>query len=204
MYNEMVIKLEFIENIDNGLKLKFNKSFKQIKFMKLESCQTLDFQELDFERNEIKYSKEKDFILLFTQEISKFVIIVIEEIDRKQCYYSHYIQIKNNNQSDTIKNENADSIDSMKDITSELLAKGMSLILNKTSGQGTLNIDHVSGQGTLAEPKLAFGKGTLNVDHVSGLGHVGGQGSGLKVKNINKIHCPIKNENIFAEVLKKL
>lgn len=174
----MTINLTNFEYIDKGILLKFDRDFNHIKYIKLES-KKFDLRDiksesckLDFERNEIKYSKKKDNLLLFTQEtqdISTFVIIIIEEVDYKECYYSHLIC----NQSQLISNKNASNNTSnnanKQDLTEELLAKGMSMLLKDKM------VDKMVDKGGI--DKLTINK--------------------------KKIDCPIKNENIFAQVSKK-
>ena len=78
---------------DNSIKVKFDRNFEQIKFVKME-C--VGQGNMDCEEMEIKYSKPKDIINLFLNN-SRMIVILIKEIDNKQVLFSYYIEEQKQN-----------------------------------------------------------------------------------------------------------
>jgi hypothetical protein len=127
----MSIKVESYTVLENDIVLKFNKSFNQINYIKLQSFSKItDYGELDSEEFGIKYSKPKDTINLFRQSDCHFFLILITSVDDKPIYYSYYLINGTNKIKDTtscsiidkyiykpIKNENIFAILKKKDLS---------------------------------------------------------------------------------------
>lgn len=98
----MSIKVESYTVLENNIVLKFNKSFTQINYIKLQSFSKItDYGELDSEELGIKYSKPKDTLNLFITSDCHFLSVLITNVDDKPLYYSYYLT--NNDQISSAK-----------------------------------------------------------------------------------------------------
>lgn len=85
------MKIEYYNTINNVINIHFNKSFKQIKFVKMELLnENCNHSTMESEEMEIKYTKNKSNINVFISS-KNFVIILIKEIDNTQVIYSYYL-----------------------------------------------------------------------------------------------------------------
>jgi hypothetical protein len=88
----MSIKVESYTVLENNIILKFNKSFTQINYIKMQSFSKItDYGELDSEEFGIKYSKPKDTVNLFRPSDCHFLSVLITNVDDNPLYYSYYL-----------------------------------------------------------------------------------------------------------------
>jgi hypothetical protein len=86
------MKVESYTVLENNIVLKFDKSFTQINYIKMQSFSKItNYGELDSEEFGIKYSKPKDTLNLFITSDCHFLSVLITNVDNKQLYYSYYL-----------------------------------------------------------------------------------------------------------------
>jgi len=86
------MKVESYTVLENNIVLKFDTSFTQINYIKMQSFSKItDYGELDSEEFGIKYSKPKDTLNLFITSNCQFLSVLITNVDSKQLYYSYYL-----------------------------------------------------------------------------------------------------------------
>jgi hypothetical protein len=105
------MKIEYYNTINNVVNINFNKTFKQIKFVKMELLnENSNDSTMDSEEMEIKYTKNKSNINVFISS-KNFITILIKEIDNVPVIYSYYLNKLNistnceNPFNSTIQNE---------------------------------------------------------------------------------------------------
>ena len=200
---------------DNSIKVKFDRNFEQIKFVKME-C--VGQGNMDCEEMEIKYSKPKDIINLFLNN-SRMIVILIKEIDNKQVLFSYYIEEqKQNNEEVKIKQEeNKVEAEQNKSVTPTRIITPKAARVTWTDEFGNVHKENIP----LEKPKDKVVQEQVvqeqvvqeQVDQSILLGHglsillktQTTQAQTINKQLINKqlIYCPIKNQNIFANVTKK-
>ena len=85
------MKIEYYNTINNVVNINFNKTFKQIKFVKMELLnENSNDSAMDSEEMEIKYTKNKSNINVFISS-KNFITILIKEIDNVPVIYSYYL-----------------------------------------------------------------------------------------------------------------
>ena len=90
------MKINSYEILNNTIILHFDVSFKQVNYIKMESVSSINNSgELECEEMEIKYSKKKNTLNLFINELTNVVVVLITEIDKRALCYSYYIHIQN-------------------------------------------------------------------------------------------------------------
>lgn len=78
---------------DKNINLIFDKTFKQIKYLKFTSKNNLNnIGTLECDKIEIKFTKEKCSINVYTEDDTLF-IFYIKEIDNNECDYTYYINL---------------------------------------------------------------------------------------------------------------
>lgn len=85
------MKLEEYNITKNTLTLKFDKKFRQIKLLKLEFMDG-NTNIMDTDNLEMKFSKEKQELILFIKEKVVFVVLYISSIDNEDCNNAYYIK----------------------------------------------------------------------------------------------------------------
>jgi hypothetical protein len=101
------MKIEYYNTINNVVNIHFNKSFKQIKFVKMELLnENSNDSAMDSEEMQIKYTKNKSNINVFISS-KNFIVILIKEIDNVPVIYSYYLNKLNipTHYDNTIQNE---------------------------------------------------------------------------------------------------
>lgn len=91
------MKVESYEIRDNNIVLKFDKTFQQIKYIKMtqEKVQEANnFGELECDETEIKFTKQKNVLDIYNNNY-KLIVFLVKEIDNCPCYYSYFITIDN-------------------------------------------------------------------------------------------------------------
>jgi hypothetical protein len=83
------MKLEQYKILNNTLVLKFDRKFKQIRLLKLE---LIDESKVETDNVEMRFSKEKDEIILFMRDSMVFVMLYINMIDNEECSDGYYIR----------------------------------------------------------------------------------------------------------------
>lgn len=83
------MKLEEYKILNNTLVLKFDRKFRQIRLVKLE---LIDESKVDTDNIEMKFSKEKDEIMLFIKESMIFAMLYINMIDSEESNNAYYIK----------------------------------------------------------------------------------------------------------------
>lgn len=78
--------------LNNTLEIKFDRVFKHIKLVKLE---LVEENRVETDNLEMKFSKEKDKIMLFIRDTMKFVMLYISMIDNEECSSAYYIKNEN-------------------------------------------------------------------------------------------------------------
>lgn len=96
------MKLEEYKILNNTLNLKFNRKFKQIRLVKMEY---IDSNMLDTDSLEMRFSKEKDNIIICVRDNIKSVVVYINCIDEIECSYAYYIEAKDNEIKGEMNNE---------------------------------------------------------------------------------------------------
>jgi hypothetical protein len=92
------MKINSYEILNNTIILHFDVSFKQVNYIKMESVSSINNSgELECEEMEIKYSKKKNTLNLFINELTNVVVVLITEIDKRALCYSYYIHIEKSN-----------------------------------------------------------------------------------------------------------
>lgn len=95
---------------DKNINLIFDKTFKQIKYLKFTSKNNLNNAgTLECDKIEIKFTKEKCSINVYIEDYTLF-IFYIKEIDNNKCDYTYYINLneeynKNKGNSENEKND---------------------------------------------------------------------------------------------------
>lgn len=90
------MKINSYKISNNTIILHFDVSFTQVNYIKMESVSSIDNSgELECEEMEIKYSKKKNTLNLFTNESKNVIVILITEMDKKSLCYSYYIHLEN-------------------------------------------------------------------------------------------------------------
>lgn len=158
---------------EDSLIVYFDVEFKQINYVKMESNGYSNHGVLECEEMEIKYSKKKNLLKLFTNntnDTNNIIILLITVFDNKDVCYSYYINrldnnkpdannhLDTNNNSDTNNNENTMS-------NMDLMARGFTKLF-KNEGEFHMNED--------------------------------------KPTPLSLSIFPIKNQNIFANIKKKV
>lgn len=120
------MKLKSYEILDKNINLVFDKKFKQIKYLKFTSKNNLNKSgTLECDKIEIKFTKEKSLINVYTEDNTLF-IFYIKEIDNKECDYTYYINLNEQCNKNNKENENAD------------IGVGLSKLLNGFSEEKTI------------------------------------------------------------------
>lgn len=112
----------------------FDTPFKQINYIKMESvdnCGNLDCEEM-----EIKYSKRKNTLNLFTTGSSNIIVLLITEFDKKDTCYAYHIKTTH---KDTHKDTLPDNFDSNFDS----IANGFTKLLKSGMGEEIQDQDHI-------------------------------------------------------------
>ncbi len=139
---------------DNILTLYFDKDFKQIRYIKMESSNSNKTSEsLDCDEMEVSYSKRRKSFNVCLSDNSDQVIILITQFDKRQTLYGYHIKRQ-------IKNEIT---------TQDLMAKGMiSLLSGSNLGSGSVGKDvdeySIKNQNIFAKIKR---KGSTNNNGVA-------------------------------------
>jgi len=116
---DYIIKIESYNIRDSILTLHFDKDFKQIRYIKMESDNLLNnsnktSESLDCDEMEISYSKRRKCFNICLSNTSDQVIILITQFDKRHTCYGYHIKRQGVNKAGDVKNDNQD-----------LLAKGM-------------------------------------------------------------------------------
>lgn len=132
MKNDYIMKAEYIMKVesytirDSILTLHFNKDFKQIRYVKMESENLLHSDKtsdsLDCDEMEISYSKRRNCFNVCLSNNSDQVIILITQFDKRQTCYGYHIKRQN-----TLENTGDSNV---KNTDQDLLAKGMISLLS--------------------------------------------------------------------------
>lgn len=102
------MKLKSYKISDKNINLIFDKTFKQIKYLKFTSKSNLNnIGTLECDKIEIKFTKEKCSINVYTEDDTLF-IFYIKEIDNNECDYTYYINLNEKCSKNNNENENAD------------------------------------------------------------------------------------------------
>jgi hypothetical protein len=109
------MKLKSYEILDETINLIFNKKFKQIKYLKFTN-KSGKTGELDCDKTEIKFTKEKMSINVYREDYTLF-IFHIKEIDNNKCDYVYYINVNEN--QDNSASENQDNTETQDNSASE-------------------------------------------------------------------------------------
>ena len=144
------MKIQSYDIENNILVVYFDTAFKQINYIKMESsggdseCGNLECEEM-----EIKYSKRKNTLNLFTNGSSNTTVLLITEFDKRDTCYAYYIKCKKSKGSianSCMRNE-SDNFDA--------LAKGFTTLLKKdisdTSDMGNDKICSIKNQNIFAK-----------------------------------------------------
>lgn len=110
------MKIESYNIINNNLDIKFNKQFQQIKFVKMElPFSNTNTCQMESEEIEIKYSKRKSHINVFTLS-NNFTIIFVKELDKVDVMLSYYFNTNSHSNLNTncIQNESSNTYCSIK------------------------------------------------------------------------------------------
>ena len=97
------MKLKSYEILDETINLIFNKKFKQIKYLKFTN-KSGKTGELDCDKTEIKFTKEKMSINVYREDYTLF-IFHIKEIDNNKCDYVYYINVNENQDNSASENQ---------------------------------------------------------------------------------------------------
>lgn len=92
------MRLERYNILNNMLVLKFDRKFKHIKLVKLE---LVDESKVETDNLEMKFSKEKDEIILFVKDSIVFVMLYINMVDNIESSDAFYIKCETNNNINT-------------------------------------------------------------------------------------------------------
>jgi hypothetical protein len=132
MKNDYIMKAEYIMKVesytirDSILTLHFNKDFKQIRYVKMESDNLLHSDKtsdsLDCDEMEISYSKRRNCFNVCLSNNSDQVIILITQFDKRQTCYGYHIKRQN-----TLENTGDSNV---KNTDQDLLTKGMISLLS--------------------------------------------------------------------------
>lgn len=99
------MQIEYYNTINNVINIHFNKSFKQIKFIKMELLnENCNDSTMESEEMEIKYTKNKSNINVCISS-KNFVIILIKELDNVPVIHSYYLNISKTSSSSLCKDE---------------------------------------------------------------------------------------------------
>lgn len=137
------MQIEYYNTINNVINIHFNKSFKQIKFIKMELLnENCNDSTMESEEMEIKYTKNKSNINVCISS-KNFVIILIKELDNVPVMHSYYLNISNLSSS---------SSSLCKD---EVLFSGLSTILKSQKiNEGTLTTNVVDSNKKLIDCQI--------------------------------------------------
>lgn len=83
------MRLEGYKILNNTLVLKFDRKFKHIKLLKLE---LVEESKVEADNVEMRFSKEKDEIILFTRESMVFTMLYVNMVDNEECSDAFYIK----------------------------------------------------------------------------------------------------------------
>jgi hypothetical protein len=133
------MKIEYYNTINNVVNIHFNKSFKQIKFIKMELLnENCNDSAMESEEMEIKYTKNKSNINLCISS-KNFLIILIKELDNDPVMHSYYLNIPNS--SSLCKDE--------------VLFSGLSTILKSQKiNEGTLTTNVIDSNKKLIDCQI--------------------------------------------------
>lgn len=101
------MKIQSYDIENNTLVVYFDTAFKQINYIKMESSGSdLSCGSLECEEMEIKYSKKKNTLNLFTNGSPHTIVLLITEFDKRDTCYAYYIRSKSNDKGNAQNKDN--------------------------------------------------------------------------------------------------
>jgi hypothetical protein len=149
------MKVESFVIKDNTLIISFDVAFRQITYIKMESEDTFNYCDLECEQMEIKYSKKKNTLNLFIDDVTTKCVIFFTKFDTRDTCFSYFIDVSK------YKKQNANN-SRRESSNMDLMERGFKKLMN-------------------GDIKLI-----------------------QDTNNNDTIVCPIKNQNIFAKVVRKV